>query len=137
MIKQITAYTLLSLVFLIISCKEPAGQTSQHTEIVELPIEFLEFYEQFHLDSTYQMDHIVFPLAQRRDGTKWTKDTWVLHKPFDSLGGEFSRDFTNINGLIIEIMQEKTGTITIERRYAVMNDAYHLIYYSIKSTFGK
>ena len=136
--KYINFFTVLTFILIGIGCKNDTNTStvSPASQVVELPVEFFEFYQKFHVDSTFQVDHIVFPLSQKRDGSKWEKDNWVLHKPFDDLGGEFSRDFTNLNGLIIEIMKDKTGTVTIERRYSVMNDEYHLIYYTIESTFG-
>ncbi len=130
--------TLLCLLFAIISCNSKSATDSvQKDDIVEIPEAFIEFYEKFHTDSIYQMNHIIFPLAETANGSKWQKENWTLHKPFNSLDGEFNRQFDNLSGIIIEIMWDKSGTVSIERRYSEMDDEYHLIFYKIDSKFGK
>ena len=114
---------------------EPQVQTEVLAE-VEIPGEFVEFYEKFHTDTAFQKEHIVFPLSAKTDGSKWHESEWVYHKPFNAMQGDFSRTFENLNGIIIETMQDKTGTVTIQRRFSKMSGEYHLIYYTIHSKFG-
>jgi len=117
---------------------------SQHQpEIVEevidsmIPGEFIEFYMRFHLDTAFQKAHIVFPLQQKEDGSKWTSSEWIYHRPFNNHGGEFVQDFRFLNGIIFEIIQDIRGQYKIEKRYVKSNGAYNLIYYSSLNTFEK
>ena len=69
----------------------------------ELPKGFSAFYQQFHQDSAFQMDHIVFPLEGIPDnadqetiqsGTfRWRKENWSLMRPVDYQMSEYRRDF--------------------------------------------
>ena len=129
---------ILSLLFLLlISCKsEP---TAVHEEVSlfkeEIPQDFLSFYDRFHSDAEYQLSHIIFPLKQKTDSTLWYKEDWVLHKPFNTQGGEFSRKYTHLNGIVVENIQDQKGLYTIERRFSKSSDGYNLIFYKTKSAF--
>jgi len=128
---------ILFLMILCISChSEKQGKPSYDELVIEIPEDFLKFYNSFHSDSLFQMAHIIFPLEASSDSTKWLKADWRLHKPFDSQSGEFTRQFDNLGGIIVELMQDQTKTVTIERRFSKMGEEYQLIYYRIKSTFG-
>jgi len=103
-----------------------------------LPSDFHEFYNRFHTDSLYQMNHISFPLTgvvQEEDSIRtvaskqWLEDDWKLHKPFDNYGGTFERTFTNNGTVISEIIEGNGGMFTIEKRYSILAGEWHLIYY--------
>jgi hypothetical protein len=116
------------------SCKQEKNDTTSFAEnIVEIPEDFIAFYEQFHIDSVYQLEHIVFPLAQKTDDSKWQKDTWQMHKPFDSQDGNFERVFDNFAGIMTETIMEKNGAFLITRRFSKIGDEYQLIYYSLEN----
>ncbi|MBT8233575.1 MAG: hypothetical protein HKO66_16535 [Saprospiraceae bacterium] len=102
-------------------------------EEVEIPESFVNFYEQFHLDSAFQMRHIAFPVDGKSATEKWERETWRLHRPFDSQNGNYIRSFENIGGIIFETIVEKTGAYKIDRRYIPTNDTYNLTYYSAQS----
>lgn len=129
-------YLLFIFLISLVACKNSTSEVPQQSTSVQIPSDFLNFYDRFHQDSLFQVNHIIFPLAQKTDSTKWMKENWIMHKPFNSLNGEFSRQFENVNGLIFELMQDKTGTVTIERRFSEMGGEYQLIYYNIRSKFG-
>lgn len=104
-----------------------------------LPSSFLSFYEKFHSDSIYQMNHILFPLeglpsdevtAGSMDEFKWEKENWLLHRPFDDMGGTFNRSFLNFNNIIIEKIVSSGETYGMERRYTQQEGKWMLIYYS-------
>jgi len=121
-------------------CKENAKQDSNNTKpeevlTVNIPSDFVTFYNKFHSDSIFQMDHIVFPLAQKDDGTKWQKENWKIHKAFNDQNGAYTRSFDNFNGLIFETIVEKTGAFKIVKRYSKTNDEYNLIYYTTEVSF--
>jgi len=128
-----TRFITFSLVLLFIcSCNEKSPTTDSN-EVVEIPESFVDFYERFHADSLFQMNHIVFPLAQKSDSTKWLEDNWSLHKAFNSQDGNYSRSFDNFNGIIIETIREKNNAFIITRRFAPSADSYNLIYYQIEN----
>lgn len=111
-------------------------QTTIHQ--ASLPEDFHEFYDQFHTDSIFQLERIIFPLkglASSTDTTQiaeevsWQRRNWILHKPFDNHNGTFERVFTNIGGIISEQISASNGLFTLEKRYAKLSGEWHLIYY--------
>lgn len=125
------------LLFLVSCNNKEVSAPAPNLHEASIPADFLAFYDHFHRDSLFQVEHVIFPLTAQQDGTPWLKENWRMHRPFDSMNGEFSRQFNNLNGIIIEIMQDKTATVTIERRYSKMSGEYHLIYYVVSSKFGE
>ncbi len=127
---------LLVILSIITSCKESVKKDfvtkSEEVLTMEIPSDFVTFYNKFHSDSIYQMNHIVFPLAEKSDGSKWQKENWKLHKAFNDQGGAYQRTFDNFSGIIFETIVEKTGAFKIVKRYSRINDDYNLIYYSSK-----
>lgn len=129
----------IAFLFIISACKsgdktEPIAL--EEKKEIEIPSDFLAFYDRFHSDSIFQLDHIVFPLKSIKDDKIYTRENWIMHTPFNSQGGAFFRTYNNINGIIIEFVTEKTGFVNIERRFSKLGDVYHLIYYDIDSQFG-
>ncbi len=106
----------------------------------ETSSDFMEFYIQFHEDSIYQMEHIVFPLegVPRRgeDGMlpenfKWEKKDWKLHKLFDDMDGKFVQYINEVNeNLVIDQIAEVKGNFAMERRFAKIGKDWKLIYYA-------
>ena len=92
---------------LLLSCKDNKPSVTEKIAD-EIPEEFYEFYNKFSSDSAYQMQHIIFPLdgksaedSLRNQAFLWQKDTWIIHQPFDDMGG-FSQSWYNVNSVIIE-----------------------------------
>jgi hypothetical protein len=103
-----------------------------------IPHDFIEFYNNFHADSTFQMSRIVFPLAglvQEGDSIltlvemQWQKEDWKIHKPFNNYNGTFERNFINNSGLISETLIGNEGMFSLEKRYSKLAGEWHLIYY--------
>lgn len=105
------------------------------------PQDFDQFYERFHLDSAYQLAHIIFPLegVAARDSSyvasdepfRWQKEKWILHRPFNDMGGAFTREFARMGAdLIIENIKHVNGRYGMQRRYARYDDGWYLIYYA-------
>lgn len=107
-----------------------------HTEIVtqDIPQEFLKFYMNFLSDTTFQKAHILFPLKQKADGTKWLANEWVCHKPYND-NGEFQQQFSNMNGLILETITDPKGLYQLERRYMPSGESYSMIYFAVMNAF--
>lgn len=121
-----------------VNAKE-ANEISDHSEFAALPSDFREFYTMFHSDSTFQMEHIVFPvkgIPDRADPDDvadgdfyFTADQWILHKTFDLKANDIS--YINMNGMIIEErIVEKLYGLMIIRRFAKTSGGWQLIYYA-------
>lgn len=142
-IKFIALFVALVCVFYFArKMQQPKIEQAVTTEEVQyetsLPDDFHTFYDQFHTDSVFQMNRIIFPLkgmAKSADSTKiaeeimWEKSDWILHKPYDNHNGTFERVFTNINGIVSEQITAQGGLFSLEKRYAKLDDEWHLIYY--------
>lgn len=124
----------------IIACKREGQKPATEEGAAQtLPAEFEVFYEKFHKDTAFQMSHIIFPLEGSpalRDGApepdenfRWQKKDWILHKPYDDMGGSFSRSFLAFNDIITENIEDGTGQFTMVRRFAKMDNDWYLIYY--------
>lgn len=128
----------LSILILLSSCRSENTQSrpsQTKPKEIEIPSDFLSFYDRYHSDSLFQLAHTVFPVKSAVDTVVYYQDDWIMHKPFNSQGGNYIRTFNNINGIIIEFVNEKTGFVNIERRFSKMGDDYNLIYYNIKTQF--
>ena len=117
------------------------GNYVEEQEDESMPPDFLAFYQRFHSDSVYQMEHIVFPLqglpSMADDATlsannyRWQKEDWVLHQPFENAEGEFSRRFTKINDeMVIENIELVGGGYGMQRRWSKSGEDWYLIYYA-------
>lgn len=123
---------------LIVSCKSESpevatGQVSLFKD--EIPQDFLSFYDRFHSDSLYQLEHVIFPLKQKKDSSMWNMDEWLMHKPFNAQGGEFTRSYTHLNGIVVESINDKNGLFSVERRFSKSSDDYNLIYYEVRNAY--
>jgi len=131
-IETLILFLLPFLFFL--GCKEPS-QPVIVTEEVVIPESFVEFYDRFHTDSLFQLNHIVFPLQGKVDTIgsqlKWSKNEWKLHKPFETFEGSYNRDYSVLNGIVIEHVQDIYGYFNMERRFTIMADEWNLIYYRV------
>jgi len=95
------------------------------------PEGFDAFYDLFHTDSTYQMEHILFPLKAKQDLSTWNKDEWVIHKnPLtDTLN--ISRQIRTLSGLVLEVVYHNQGFFLLERRFMPIGDQeWQMIYYT-------
>jgi hypothetical protein len=114
----------------------------QAEERLDLPADFLLFYEKFHRDSAFQLQHIRFPLPGlpsmsdpdnfKQSGFFYEKDSWKLHRSFDPEAKGYTHDFTMVSKdyLIIEKIREKETGIGLERRFVKQDGEWMLIYYA-------
>lgn len=121
---------------LVCACK---GRTPPASE--GLPVDFQVFYELFHRDSAYQMEHIIFPLEGLPDyadfdiiGDKtfyWPEDVWEIHRKFDKENPDFRQEITVLaDNMIMERFINTKTPIMLERRFSKMGDEWYLIYYA-------
>ncbi len=102
---------------------------------------FVAFYKRFNEDSLFQMEHITFPLegVPARDSAyvdtgkafHWQKEKWILHRPFNDMDGAFQRSFLPMGeDLMIENIKHSSGRYGMQRRYALYENGWFLIYYA-------
>lgn len=139
---------IILLVFLIcilsISCKKKPSQESATASVSTIdqqdasgiPADFEVFFEQFHQDTAFQMSRISFPIRGKisnEDGTNsdyvYTKDKWVVHKPYDDMGGTFQRSYSETLGIITERIETVSAPYRMTRRFAKLGGEWNLIYY--------
>lgn len=111
----------------------------QQSELPGLPEDFEVFYEKFHTDSAFQMEHIIFPLEGHArmmenqieiiNPITWEENDWTLHQPFNDYGGTFTRKYIMTDDVVIEKINDKSGFFKMERRFAKLGDDWTLIYY--------
>jgi hypothetical protein len=128
------------------SCK-PKGATPEVIQEEEqvadtLPADFVEFYDKFHTDSLYQMNHIIFPLEglpnSLGDGDTistqrffWKREEWKRHNHFTDPSQQFEHWYQVLDERLIEHWVQMKGTdMVIHRRFARLDDGWYLIYYA-------
>ncbi len=133
------AITILGLLFFYGQAKNKAKNAAHTPEDLSqgIPDDFLAFYNQFHEDSVFQMTRINFPLKGIKaienigggESYSYSQDEWIIHKPFDDMGGTFSRSFEEFSGIVVETMLANEGQFRSVRRWAKLGDEWHLIFY--------
>jgi len=136
---------IILIVAFLFSCKSNTDQNVQTSENqvmdqdvveVELDSTFVKFYNRFHIDSVYQLDHVVFPMKNTHDsdvGPLWTAENWVMHKPFSDMGGMFTLDYQVLGNVVVEKINDYNGFFQMERRFGNLSSGWQLIYYHIDS----
>ena len=129
-------------VFSFVACKNQSKEAEQAGTAVQLPLDFLEFYEKFHQDSLFQIAHITWPLQgdtdEQIDSTHfqkksilWRQENWKMQQlNFNRNDYVFDRQMMG-DLIVIERLRPKTVNYGIERRFAKQGDGeWALIYYS-------
>ena len=118
----------------------PAGSVIPVDQnLKQLPADFLEFYNKFHSDSLYQMEHIGFPVKgmpdyadpedMKENDYYFTADQWVIQKQCDPKTNEIS--YINLRDILIEErIQEMEHHLMAIRRFAKTSGGWNLIYYA-------
>lgn len=134
-------YMLLLVLGLLVSCKnntEPAEVSQEKIESDSLPKSFLDFYDLFHKDPEFQLDHVLFPLESKVYESKdeyydqsWDRENWKTHQAPDKNQEGFERKYTMLDDYFIsEILTLKAGGFGIERRFAFMDTTWYLVLYN-------
>ena len=136
---------LVVVVFMVIACKPAnldtkAGEPAEDISEVEIPEDFRDFYARFHADTSFQLEHIVFPLSglpanadTLSPGTKyqWQKEGWRWHRPIDPTLTGFEREWQMLTqDLIVETISQRSAGFGMMRRFAKMDNGWMLIYYA-------
>lgn len=117
-----------------ISCKRSAATAGSGGD-------FETFYERFHQDSLYQMEHIAFPISGMPSFTdeesaadpnfRWTPENWKLHKPFNFKDSEFKQSFRVIGSNVVEeTILHQQGQFGMVRRFGLVSGEWNLIYFA-------
>ena len=128
------------VIILLSACKNDVKLPKK--EVNGLPDDFVEFYNTFHTDSTFQMAHIEFPLEGYPSGAnadstqdmskfRWTADKWQMHRLNFYNDKDFSRRFDSPMQIVVNeiIVQKQSGYGTL-RRFMKRGTDWHLIFYS-------
>lgn len=112
--------------------KQTAASAEGGADLSKSEIEFNKFYEDFHADSLYQVQHVEFPLAGKTSSgqdTFWEAGTWKMHKKFNLKNVKNNLrlfDNTAIEHLVIDNM------FLIERQFSksAKDGQWRLTYYT-------
>lgn len=103
--------------------------------------DFEQFYDQFMQDSSFQVQHINFPLEGLPDNAvdygedlstfRWTAETWRMHRPIDFEKTKMQQNFQTLGEeLIIENIIDPNYGYGMVRRWAKLGGEWSLIYYA-------
>ncbi len=142
--KNIRLYFIASTFFLLfaltfVACKSDKSANTTDTQI-EIDKSFAPFYEKFHADETYQLEHINFPLQGlplRTDSTGLAngnaymqKEEWVYQSPLDKNSG-FHSEYKVISPQFIEeLVINEDRTVGLVRRFTKLGGEWYLTYYT-------
>lgn len=121
------------------ACKNDKSVKTAKTQI-EIDKSFAPFYDKFHSDEAYQLEHIVFPLqglplqtdsSGLANGNSYLqKEEWVFQNALDENSG-FHREYKVINPkLLEELVINEDRTIGVVRRFVKISDEWFLMYYT-------
>lgn len=138
----------LLIPLLLFSCQNKTEPSAREPASNGLPKGFTAFYQAFHSDSLYQMQHIVFPLqglpdnadslTLATDNFHWQEDDWIFQRSMDFEMSEFKREFEPVNDMmVIERIVHENGNPGIVRRFAKVAGEWHLIYYAGLNQFSR
>jgi len=139
---MVRPFFLLLLTLSLLSCRQRSTNVPK-----ALPVDFQVFYELFHRDSSYQMEHIVFPLQGLPDYANtetwegkpfvWREEDWEIHRPWKG-SEDFRQEWAiQAEGMIRERLIHTSRPIMTERRFARMGDEWYLIYYAGLNTYHR
>ena len=120
---------------------EVVDEMEDNYESDGLPAGFLKFYQDFHDDSLYQINHVLFPLKGLPSNADsltltsqnfyWQKEDWRMHRPFENETGEYSRSFDRLSdGLVVETIRFINAPFGMQRRFVKTGEDWFLIYYA-------
>ena len=125
---RITLLSLLTILFLISSCKKTIN-TSRVDE------SFDSFYDRFHEDPDFQISRVSFPLEGEyvtiEGGEPWTREEWELHKQkvTDISDPEYDTEINRKDTEVIDKVWLRDSGFSIERRFQKINGKWYLVYY--------
>jgi len=121
--------------------ENPIIVDGQLTEEAEIPEDFIEFYDKFHEDSLFQIEHITFPLAgipayadsltRQMQEFRWTKDKWRMHNLPDEKNVDMDKKWVKLGDkVIVEMIQLNETKTAMQRRFVKTSMGWALTYYA-------
>lgn len=127
------------LLLLVLSCSNNTTQESPEIALEyskKLGPEFIDFYKKFHTDSSYQMEHIQWPLRgipdrQIAEGEAFyfQPDSWRMQKTIDPSSGYVSEFMMITEALVQENIVNASDNTQLIRRFLRDKNGWRLIYY--------
>lgn len=126
----------------ILACKNKPSELIQTKTANQLPQDFSAFYEKFHSDSAFQMEHIEWPLkgekgikadsTQAQTLTEWSPEQWKIMVKPDTAMSTLKCTYETVGDvLVIEKMFYPMVGVGYERQFFKDDDgAWKLIYYA-------
>lgn len=160
MISRVSAF-LFVCIFAFVSCKQNSAKSTdsessspeiavkQTAPLQKLSPDFEVFYEKFHTDPAYQVEHIIWPLEGltssqdttqkiRRIPKTFQKDQWEVHKKLDMSSGDFVQEWSFLSeDLLEETIRYSAAAYGMRRRFARMGGEWYLIYYMDMQDLGQ
>lgn len=110
--------------------------------------DFQAFYEKFHQDSVFQLNHINFPLEGIPDNAgnyegdlnsfRWEKESWQVHRPIDFEKSGYKQELNTFSdNMVVERIVHESGDYAMMRRFARLGDEWYLIYYAGLNSLNK
>ena len=147
-------YSLPFALLLLLACKNNSPQSPLSSEEQAsaqeqpMPEGFAEFYQEFHSDSLFQVEHIVFPLEGLPDDAdsltiaegrfRWQPEDWKMQRSVDYEMSDFIRQINPVNeNMVVERIVHKSGEVGMVRRFAKVAGEWHLIYYAGMNRLAK
>ncbi len=146
---------LLSIFFLLTlipSCRNTSSSAKDSPPSMQeqntLPQDFISFYDKFHTDSLYQLNHIVWPLrgiprvtnqsVEELQKFEWKKKDWVLHSKPDPADKELIIEYDlSVPNIITENIHFRNTELRMMRRFAKSNKGeWFLIYYAALNDYS-
>jgi len=137
--KKIILFSLIALSFW--CCDRKTSNNLTFVSLEETNKDFRTFFDRFHSDSLYQIQHLANPVLgipsmvkdeSLLDGSYvWPRESWVMHKPFNNIGDEYSRNYIVVDkNNIIENIKHNVSNFGMERRFTKKNGEWYLNYYA-------
>ena len=136
-------YFILSLaLFALFSCKNLNQKSSENTrENTTENADFTDFYEKFHSDSLFQVEHIAWPLNGMRaveidsqsvmQKYTWQPEEWTMHRLAILNNGDYEQELTWMdNDFVSERVRLKNSSFGLERHFSRFNNSWELVFYS-------
>lgn len=107
-------------------------------EMNSLPADFTMFYQKFHTDSLFQVQHIQFPLEGLPNAAdssmvghfRWQRENWIMHRIIPDTSFERAYRVPVENMVEESIYTKGQFRFGIIRRFIKLENDWFLIYYA-------
>lgn len=140
--KGSSLFLLVASAFFVISCGSNNSENSSFprgvSDFENLPEDFREFHERFHLDSVFQMNRISFPLrglpahfTEEDIYYEYQDSLWVLHRPYDTSSNLYKREWIQRSSdEIEEFIVSTEADFGMSRTFKQSGGYWYLVYYA-------